>query len=63
VATIKGRTLDIILTKIKETREGVDKMSTAFTERLQLKQNYKDSDCKTIHSDKLQFEDLPTVGA
>jgi hypothetical protein len=34
VATIKGRTLDIILAKIKETREGVEKMSTAFLGRL-----------------------------
>ena len=39
IATIKGRTLDIILAKIKETRERVDKMSTAFTGQLQLKQN------------------------
>jgi predicted amino acid racemase len=33
-ATIKGRTLDIILIKIKETREGVEKMSIAFIGRL-----------------------------
>jgi hypothetical protein len=53
VATIKGRTLDIILAKIKETREGVEKMSIAFSGRLQLKPNYEDSDCETIHSNKL----------
>ena len=35
VATIKGRTLDMILAEIKETRKGVEKMSTAFTGRLQ----------------------------
>ena len=63
VATIKGRTLDMILAKIKETREGVEKMSTAFTGRLQLEQNYEDGDCETIHSDELQFEDLPAAGA
>ena len=53
----------MIVIKIKETREGVDKMSIAFIERLQLKQNYKDSDYKTIHLDELQFKDLPIVGA
>jgi hypothetical protein len=58
VATIKGRTLDIILAKIKETREGVEKMSIAFIGRLQLEPNYKDGNCKTIHSDKLQFKGL-----
>ncbi|KAH6663814.1 hypothetical protein B0J14DRAFT_661754 [Halenospora varia] len=63
VATIKGRTLDMILAKIKETREGVEKMSTAFTGRLQLEPNYKDGDCKTIHLDELQFEDLPVAEA
>jgi hypothetical protein len=34
VAIIKGRTLDIILVKIKETREGVDKISIAFIGQL-----------------------------
>ncbi|KAL5312888.1 hypothetical protein ACEPPN_019314 [Leptodophora sp. 'Broadleaf-Isolate-01'] len=63
VAPIKGRTLDMILAKMNETREGVEKMSTAFTGRLQLEQNYKDGDCETIHSDELQFEDLPAAGA
>jgi DNA repair exonuclease SbcCD ATPase subunit len=63
VATIKGRTLDMILGKIKETREGVEKMSTAFTGRLQLEPNYEDGDCETIHSDELQLEDLPAAGA
>jgi hypothetical protein len=58
VATIKGRTLDIILAKIKETREGVEKMSIAFAGRLQLEPNYKDGNCETIHSDKLQFKGL-----
>jgi hypothetical protein len=53
VATIKGKTLNIILVKIKETKEGVDKMSIAFTRRLQLKQNYKDSDYVTIHLNEL----------
>jgi hypothetical protein len=61
VATIKGRTLNIILAKIKETREGIEKINTAFTGRLQLEPNYKDSNCETIHLDKLQFEDLPSV--
>ena len=63
MATIKDRTLDIILAKIKETREGVEKMSTAFIRQLQLKPNYKDNDYKTIYLDELQFEDLPTVEA
>jgi hypothetical protein len=63
MATIKGRTLDMILAKIKETREGVEKMSTAFTRRLQLEPNYEDDDCETIHSDELQFEDLPAAEA
>jgi hypothetical protein len=63
MATIKGRTLDMILAKIKETREGVEKMSTAFIRRLQLEPNYKDDDCETIHSDELQFEDLPAAEA
>ena len=53
MATIKGRTLDIILIKIKETREGVEKISIAFTGRLQLKQNYKNGNCETIHSEEL----------
>lgn len=53
----------MILAKIKETREGVDKMSTAFTGRLQLEQNYKDGDCETIYLDELQFEDLFAAGA
>jgi hypothetical protein len=34
VAIIKSKTLDIILVKIKETREGVEKISIAFTRRL-----------------------------
>jgi hypothetical protein len=34
VATIKGKTLNIILVKIKETRKGVDKISIAFIGRL-----------------------------
>jgi hypothetical protein len=34
VAIIKGKTLDIILIKIKETRERVKKISIAFTRRL-----------------------------
>ena len=53
MATIKSRTLDIILAKIKETREGVEKMSIAFIEQLQLELNYKDSNYKTIYSDEL----------
>jgi hypothetical protein len=52
----------MILAKIKETREGVEKMSKAF-KGLQLEPNYKDGNCETIHSDKLQFEDLPAAGA
>ncbi len=43
----------MILVKIKETREGVDKISIAFIGQLQLEQNYKDSNCETIYSDKL----------
>lgn len=38
-------------------------MSTAFTGRLQFKQNYKDGDCETIYLNELQFEDLPAAGA
>lgn len=53
MATIKGRALDIILVKIEETREEVEKISIAFIGQLQLKQNYKDSNYKTIHLDKL----------
>jgi hypothetical protein len=63
VAIIKGRTLDIIVIKIKEIRQGVDKMSTAFIRRLQLKQNYKDGDYEAIYSNELQFKDLFTAGA
>ena len=63
VATIKGRTLDMILAKIKETRVGVEKMSTAFTGQLQLEPSYEDGDCETISSDELQFEDLPSAEA
>jgi hypothetical protein len=63
VATIKGKTLDIVLIKIKETREGVEKISIAFIRRLQLKPNYKDSDYETIYSDELQFKDLFTAEA
>ena len=48
----------MILAKIKETREGVEKMSTAFIGRLQLEPNNEDGDCETIYSDELQFEDL-----
>jgi hypothetical protein len=44
VATIKDKTLNIILIKIKETRDIVEKISTAFIGQLQLKPNYKDSD-------------------
>jgi hypothetical protein len=51
--------LDITLAKIKETRERVEKLSTCF----QLEQNYEDGDYETIHSDELQFEDLPGAGA
>jgi hypothetical protein len=34
VAIIKSRTLDIILAKIKEAREGVEKISIAFIGQL-----------------------------
>ena len=63
MATIKGKTLNIILAKIKETKKGVKKISIAFTRQLQLKPNYKDNNCKTIYSDKLQFKDLPLAKA
>jgi len=53
----------MILIKIKETKEGVEKMSTAFIRRLQLEPNYKDSDYETIYSDELQFKDLFTAEA
>jgi len=61
VIIIKDRTLDIILTKIKKTRKRVEKINTAFTRQFQFKPNYKDSNYKTIHLDKLQFQDLSLV--
>jgi len=53
----------VILARIKQTREGVEMLSTAFTERLQLKLNYESSNRVTIHPDELLFEDLPGVEA
>jgi len=53
----------VILARIKQTREGVEMLSTAFTERLQLEPNYKSSNRVTIYPDKLLFEDLPGAEA
>jgi hypothetical protein len=53
----------VILARIKQTREGVEMLSTAFTERLQLELNYESNNRVTIHPDELPFEDLPGVEA
>jgi hypothetical protein len=59
----KGRILNVILSRIKQTREGVEMLSTAFTERLQFEPNYESSNRVTIHPDELPFEDLPGAEA
>jgi hypothetical protein len=53
----------VTLARIKQTREGVEMLSTAFTERLQLEPNYESSNRVTIHPDELPFEDLPGAEA
>ncbi|KFY09427.1 hypothetical protein V491_08178, partial [Pseudogymnoascus sp. VKM F-3775] len=64
IAAIKGKTLNMIRAKIKETRKGVEKMSTVFIGRLQDQQTYSDNgdlDLASIDSDEFPPEDLPAA--
>lgn len=63
-SALKSKGLEMILAKTRGLREGKETLTEYYTTTLRLEPNYKDSNCKTIHSEDrlLSAGDLATTG-